>query len=382
MSDWPPPAPHDATPAPATPAAQPSLPPAVGEPVAPAVATGKKSRKTTVIACGVVGLIVCGFFGAQMLLEGSGGETAQAAETTGPGNQTYLARVNGELVTWNEVAEEAMARHGSEVLDSVISRKIVQQACAKRQIAVTEAEIDAEINRIASRFKMPVSTWLEMLKTERNITPAEYRRTIIWPMLALKKLADDRVTVTEEDLNKAYVQQYGPRVSVRAILLDNLRQAQQIHDELSANPDKFEELARKHSIEPNSRSLDGQLPPIYKFYPVKKLEKQAFALQNGEISGIVQLEVNRWVILKSEGLTDPIDVDFASVKSELFSQLKEKRVQESVARIFSKIKSEAKIEPFSGGASFAQGTAPKKDGEADANPFDPTGETKQATPFE
>ena len=41
-----------------------------------------------------------------------------------------------------------------------------------------------------------------MLEAERNIPEKKYRRDIVWPMLALRKLAGEKVEVSEADVKK------------------------------------------------------------------------------------------------------------------------------------------------------------------------------------
>ena len=50
----------------------------------------------------------------------------------------------------------------------------------------------------------PKERWLEMLQQERNISPEQYRRDIIWPTLALRQLASNRLKVTPEQLAKEF----------------------------------------------------------------------------------------------------------------------------------------------------------------------------------
>ena len=63
----------------------------------------------------------------------------------------------------------------------------------RRNITVADAEVDAEIERMSKRFSLPVAQWLKMLKEERGIEPEQYANDIIWPTLALRKLAGDRL---------------------------------------------------------------------------------------------------------------------------------------------------------------------------------------------
>jgi len=265
------------------------------------------------------------------------------ASVSGPQRRTGLAgRVNGEPVPWDLVAEECMDRYGKEVLEKIINRTIIYQACREQGIVVSAADVEAEIVKIAQRFNLGAENWFKMLQAERNISPTQYRRDVIWPMLALKALAGENIEVTDEMLQEAFVRDYGEKVKAKLIVLDNLRRAQTVWEKAREEPERFGELAREFSIEPNSRALSGAIPPIRRFSDNKELEKAAFALKEGEISGIVQVGFSRYVIILCEGRTRQI-VEYDEVKENLYEHVLESQVQESVARVFSALKEGAEI---------------------------------------
>lgn len=261
-----------------------------------------------------------------------------------PNQSQPLGRVNDQTITYDQVARECVERHGAEVLDSIINRLIIQQECEKRGIVVTEAEVRQEVQRIVKNFKLPLDTWYQMLQTERNISPQQYHRDIIWPMLALKKLAGQNVQVTEEDMRKAFERDYGPRVEVRAIVVNNnVRRAGEIWEECQKRPQEFDKIAKEHSEDPNSRPLGGVVPPIRRHAGLKQLEDEAFKLKPGEISSVIQTGENRHVILKCEGFTEPIVTDIRDVWDELHQTLTEEKTQQAVARVFDDIRKRAQV---------------------------------------
>src|SRR5690606_14027328 len=161
---------------------------------------------------------------------------SDAAATNRPtaGKPQYLARVGSAVVTYDQVADEAMARYGTEVLDQLISRTIIEIACQERGITVAEAEVEQEILKISQEFGLDRDSWLQMLQAERNITPLQYKRDVIWPMLALKKLAGAEVQITEADIQKAFERDYGPKVKARMIMMDNQRRLNEVWQKANA----------------------------------------------------------------------------------------------------------------------------------------------------
>lgn len=264
-----------------------------------------------------------------------------------------MARVGKEIVSFDMLAEECVARHGREVLDDLIHRMIIQQACDTAGLSVSEDEVNQEVARIAKRFNLDPPNWYAMLQAERNITPQQYRQSVIWPMLALKKLAGEQVAITEQEIDEAFVRNYGPRVKVRMIMLDNERRAREVWEKCKEAPDEFESLAEKHSIDPTSRALGGSAPPIPKFSGSPEIEKAAFRLKEGEISGLIQVQSNRFVILKCEGRTNQIVTEIDEVRDSLYDELLEAKTQQAVAKVFDGIKKNARVDNYYAGTSTA-----------------------------
>lgn len=281
----------------------------------------------------------------------AGTAKAGAANQSAAPAKNFVGRVEKQMITYDELAAECVAESGNEVLESMINRLIIQQACDAKGIEVSAVEVNEEIVRIAKKFNIAVDQWLDMLKAERNVSPAKYRRDIIWPMLALRKLAGEQIKVTEADLEKAFTRNYGPRVKARAIVLDNQRRATEVWQKASKNPEDFGRLAKEHSIDPNSRALEGAIPPIQKFGGSPELEKAAFKLKPNEISGVIQIGVKQWVILLCEGVTEPIVDDRAQVEDLLKQELHDEKVQMQVAQVFEKLKSDARVDNYLTGVS-------------------------------
>ncbi len=196
-----------------------------------------------------------------------------------------------------------------------------------------------------------------------------YLHEVIWPEVALKKLAGDKVQITEEDLHKGFDANYGPRVRVRAIVLNHQRRAQEVWElarkvppieklakrpaEKTAggvwaepSPDvlaviddaakQFGKLAAQYSIEAGSNALEGEVPPIQRFSGRPLLEQEAFSLRAGELSGIVQL-ADKFVILFCEGRTKPIGAKFEEVRNQIADDIRDKKMRVAMADEFTKI---------------------------------------------
>ena len=278
-------------------------------------------------------------------------------------------RVNGQTILRDELAQECLERYWRDVLDNVVNRTIIQQACAEKGVAVTDAEVNQEITRMSKRFGLPVDQWYRMLEAERGLTPLQYQRDVIWPLLALKKLAGKNVDITREMMKKAYVDNYGPRVKARMIVLNNRRQSEETWEKIRKHPEDFENYARDYSTDSNSRALGGTIPPVRRYSGAHEaIRNTAFSMKEpGEISGLIQVDVNRFVILKYEGRTEPVPHDPKDVQAELHEELMEREVQKLVAETFDSLKSAARIDNYLTGES----TSPIRQVSASSEDDDP-----------
>jgi len=313
-------------------------------------AAGSKRRLTSIIAGTGVAVVGAGlafqFFRAEPAhSQTQAPKTAAAPQTTQP----VLARVNNQPIYYDAVAKESVNRVGAEVLDNLINRLIILQECDRRGITVSQEEVTREVTEIAKKFNLPADTWYQMLQSERNITPQQYRDDVIWPMLALKKLAGTEFKPTNEDMDHAFKRDYGPRVKARVVLIDgNIRQANEVWQECTANPDDFDRIAREKSADANTRALGGVVPPIrmYGAPEQAQVEQAAFKMRAGEISPVIEIDQNRYLVLKCEGRTDPVVTDIKDVWDELYKQVVEEKTQSAVASVFEKVKKDAQVQNF------------------------------------
>jgi len=166
----------------------------------------------------------------------------------------------------------------------------------------------------------------------------------VWPSAALKKLVGGAVKITNEDIQKGFEANFGPRVRCLAIVLGNFRRAQEVWEMARRNNTReyFGDLAEQYSSEASSKSLRGEVPPVRRHSGQPVLEKEAFALKEGELSGIIQIG-EQFVILRCEGYTEPIDVELETVRDEIHADLLEKKQRLAMAQYFGRLKENATV---------------------------------------
>lgn len=269
---------------------------------------------------------------------GAPSKAAAPAQTTEP----IVALINGQTILHDELARECLRHHGKEVLESMVNRRLIDKHCRSRGISVTQQEIDAEIDRIARKFSLPKDQYLKMLAKEREIKPEQYGKDIIWPTLALRKLAAAQLTVSPEELAEAYEAQFGPAVKARLIVLDTQAEAQKVLAMARANPGEFGALARKYSKDVNSASANGLIQPIRRHLGDPRIEAAAFALQAGQISPIVPAG-DQFAILLCEERISAVTVDRQKYDVVLTEAIKDRKLRAAASETFKQLQDSAKI---------------------------------------
>jgi len=253
------------------------------------------------------------------------------------------AIVNGTNISDAELADACLARYGSLVVGALINKVIIEQACERNGVAVTTADVDNEINEMSRRFNVPRDKWIALIQRERGVTEKQYREDIVWPMIALRRLAKGSLEPTDEQLRKQFQNQYGPTVKARIIVLGSQKDAEETRTKVLQDPDSFGLVAREKSVDIGSASVGGWVQPIRHFSGSPEFESAAFALSDREISKVVQV-ADQFIIIKCEGHLPASDVKFADVRPRLAEVFREKQSRVLSGKIFGQLQSEAAIE--------------------------------------
>src|SRR5262249_31724939 len=205
----------------------------------------------------------------------------------------------GRQVAGTALGGECFRRYGEEVLESMVNRQLIADACAQKGIQITDADVSAEVDKVAGRFGLARDRWLQLLREERGFSEEQYRREVLWPMLALRQLVASEIEVTDADMKKAFESEFGPKVRARLIAVTSPQKADQVRAAAVADPNAFGELSKKNTDEPGVAAAYGVIPPIRRHLGDPHLEQVAFSLKPGQISEVVHV-ANMYYILKCE----------------------------------------------------------------------------------
>jgi parvulin-like peptidyl-prolyl isomerase len=187
--------------------------------------------------------------------------------------------------------------------------------------------------------------YLKLLENERNILPEYYASDVVWPMLALRALSKEMLQVSPQDIDRAFQSEFGPKVQVRMIACKDLTKLQPLHQQATANPELFKTIARDHSEDPASASVEGLLPPIRRGGGDDVVEQVAFGLQPGEVSKIFQVGDIHVALqcVRHLPAANPPAAQLAEIQARIKAELEEEKLRGSAETIYTELRNRAQI---------------------------------------
>jgi parvulin-like peptidyl-prolyl isomerase len=256
-----------------------------------------------------------------------------------------VAVVNGQTISRDRIAEACIERFGTIVLDNLLNKHLILQACEAQGIKITQADVNQEIDRVAAKFGLTTKLFLKTIEEERDVTPEQYASEIVWPMLALRALAADKIAVSQQEIDRIIQSEYGPKVSVRMIAVSQAEKAAQLHQQVSQQPELFRRLAKEHSEDAPSASVEGLLPPIRRYSGDDLLERMAFQLKENEISNVFQIgELH--ILLQCVRHLPPTPPDpqlLPAIQERIVDHLRDQRLQQAADELFSVLQKNSQI---------------------------------------
>lgn len=253
--------------------------------------------------------------------------TAVEPSPTATCEEPLAARVNGQPIFLADYQEEiarfeaAMAGQGldlksedgqarlaqmrRQVLDSMIEQVLIGQAAERESVTVSEEELEAVIQESIEEGGGQAS-FEEWLQTS-GLTSEDFKEEIRFQLLAQ--------TIFEQVA--ASVPTTAEQVHARHILVETEEEAQAILARLQGGED-FAALAKQHSQDENTREAGGDLGFFCRGLLISpEVEEAAFALQPGEISGVVQSQFGYHIVQTLERVTDrPLPPELLNVSKE------------------------------------------------------------------
>lgn len=297
-----------------------------------------------------------------------------------PGLNAKIAAVNGVPITrkdftWAYSSEEqrltSMGKILSEdeiralkkvTLDQLINREILYQESQKKKIRVSELKVEEEYGRIRATMMSDID--LDTIEKELDLREKdiknEFRRVFAIEMLFDQELHIDD-TVTDKEARTFYEKNPdkfivpGPAhlshilIEVKEGADDAQKAAARkkialVAEKLKKGGD-FAELAKTWSNDAPSSAAGGNIGWIKIGRTVKSFEDAAFALNPGEVSGIVETPYGYHLIKMLEKRPETVFA-YGQMKEKIVEYLKKEKKTRSQTDYIEKIKKVSKIERF------------------------------------
>ena len=270
-----------------------------------------------------------------------------------------VATVDGDPITAHEVRRYATDRRAqgyseSDLLEAVITDKILEKEIVARKISVKQDAIDRYVAEVVARNKMTEDEFKAVLK-KQGMTFEDYRARIKGEIERTQLLGQEMrnietVTVSDAEVQRYYdthKNEFGTRTAVtvrdiffpfqqqmtRPDVMRLMEQAKAIKH-MADSGESFEALARRYSQGPGAEQ-GGLLGTFRKGEMAPQLDQAAFMLDVGDVSPPIVTPTDIHVIkIDNAQIGGHVDFDQVKgpIKQALQAQAENARVREWIAK--------------------------------------------------
>ena len=288
-----------------------------------------------------------------------------------------VARVNGVEITREVLVDEAEAAYEqlrqlgqSPPLDAAFYRNALDQRIASilleaeaesRGLAATSEEIEQRFAEARSQFESE-EAFQRRLETQ-GLTPQTAKAELAQEISRYKYIESvivPSIEITDEAMRSFYEQnlrhmRQPERMKLRHVLVqvpagaseEERQQARQRAEAVlkrAQGGEDFAALAREHSDD-GTREQGGELPWIQRGQTLPPFEGAAFALQPGELSGVVETQLGFHVIQAVDHQAERV-AEFDEVKDRIQMVLQSEEAQDRLRETVEGLMAKADVERF------------------------------------
>lgn len=282
-----------------------------------------------------------------------------------------VATVNGEKIYLDEYRERLNAQKGilspqffpdslkkqrlleEEILESMITEKIVLQRARELNLSVSQTELDGKLMNMRKDYG---DNFFDLLRAQ-NVRYESWREELKKEMLMDKLVAADvnaRISVSEKEAENYFHAHPGAcrtemRIRALQIVVRDPHKAGEIKTRLDQGED-FSAVAARESLGPEA-SRGGNLGLIARRTLPEPLDKTLFKLPAGKISPIVRSAYG-WHIFKVTEIHPAGTRSFADCRKDIMAGLRAQKEDAAFAAWLEELKLRAAVRKertFSGG---------------------------------
>jgi peptidyl-prolyl cis-trans isomerase C len=262
-------------------------------------------------------------------------------------------------MTGDDVDEAQLAEIRKQVLDNLIRRELIFQESREKGFTVEDSAVEERLAALKSRFPNPEQ--FQKMMEQMNFTEEILERQIR-EQLTIQKFVEsqivDNIQVTEAEAKEYFEAnpdqfKQPEQIHARHILIkveegaddatkaDAKERLETVRQKLEEGGN-FEKLAEEFSEGP-SKSRGGDLGFFGRGQMVPSFEEAAFALEPGEVSGIVETQFGYHLIELVEEKAAGAQT-FADARPRIEQMLKNQRIKTELDRYIQNLRDEAEIE--------------------------------------
>lgn len=255
-------------------------------------------------------------------------------------DKNIVAIVNGQKITRQDLYSLLIDTYGEDALDVLIRRTLIYQMAEKEGVGVSNSEVEQKLKILVNseveglmrtyRIKDRADLEKELVKIGSSITQLEEKlsrkmRKQAEVELIAEKLMTKTIAVTDEELQRAYDEEYGEKIEASQIVFRTRREAEDALKKLKSGAD-FATLARNESVDRASAVRGGKMQP---FSPKDSLGADVARLKVGELSDIIKTDYG-YHIIKILDRKPASNKSFKAVKGELEKIVRNQQYKERI----------------------------------------------------
>jgi parvulin-like peptidyl-prolyl isomerase len=221
---------------------------------------------------------------------------------------SYLAKVNQEVITMEDLRREFKKRHGGH-----------------EKFLAGEDEARRFLNKVLeSRLLIEEAYRIGLDEDPEIQEPTDRFREKILVEYLLKKEVEDKSIASEDEIKSVYDQKLEELVLVQQIVVSSKEEAESILKRLQAG-ENFESIAREKSIAP-SKIYGGRLTYVGWGAMDPEWERAAFSLSSGDLSPVFKSKMGYEILRLVEKKTMP-KPDFSKVRPRIKAILERRKLE-------------------------------------------------------
>lgn len=257
-----------------------------------------------------------------------------------------VATVNGENITKDELYQAMLADGGKQVLERIITNRLIMAEGARLGIEVTDEEIADEIDNMINNNFYGMTDYFYQTLEQYGLTE-EALKEDLKTEIVLRKIVLEQINISDEQAREYFSTNQErfnipEQVKARHILVDSREEAEEVIRLLNNGKD-FSELAREYSKDLVSAEQGGNLGFFQRGEMAPQFEEVAFSLPLNQPSEPVETTYGFHIIEVLDRKAAQ-KVTFEEVAEKVKKVMSEEMIMEKMSEQVNLLREQASIE--------------------------------------